>query len=143
MAAHRDLSISTSFQMCGIFTICSQCVLCFLEITYMIGMFNHKLFHKFIVPILNRYRQTSNISGTEYQNLNISRLVLQSSLPNPLKPGVKLRMKMNLEQRRQAMLQLHLNDEQCYCPLRYVLYYRGSTVTISNVYVIFENLAFR
>ena len=29
-----------------------------------------------------------------YQNLTVSRLVLQVSLPNPLKPGVKSRMKM-------------------------------------------------
>ena len=40
------------------------------------------------------YRQTSNISGTRSQNLNNSRLVLQLSLHNPLKPGVKSRMKM-------------------------------------------------
>ena len=30
----------------------------------------------------------SNISRTESQHLNVSRLVLQLSLPNPLKPGV-------------------------------------------------------
>ena len=40
------------------------------------------------------YSQISNISGTKSQNLNVSRLVLWLSLPNPLKPGVKLRMKM-------------------------------------------------
>ena len=40
-------------------------------------------------------------------NLNDYRLVLKLSFRNPLKPGVKSRMKMNLEQRRQAMLQLH------------------------------------
>ena len=38
------------------------------------------------------------------------RLVLQLSLSNPLKPSVKSRMKMQLEQRRQAMLQLHLRE---------------------------------
>ena len=37
---------------------------------------------------------------TQTQNFDVSRLILQSSLPNPLKPGVKLRMKMQLEQRR-------------------------------------------
>ena len=36
----------------------------------------------------------SNIRRTKYQNLNASRLVLQLSLPYPLKPGVKSRMKM-------------------------------------------------
>ena len=35
------------------------------------------------------YRQFSNISGTESPNINISLLILQSSKPNPLKPGVK------------------------------------------------------
>ena len=40
------------------------------------------------------YRKTSSISRTKYQNLNVSCFLLQWSLPNPLKPGVKLRMKM-------------------------------------------------
>ena len=45
------------------------------------------------------YHQTSNISHTKSQHLNVSRLVLQLSLPNLLKPGVTSRMKMYLEQR--------------------------------------------
>ena len=40
------------------------------------------------------YRKISNIRHTESQNLNDSSLVLQLSLPNLLKPGVKSRMKM-------------------------------------------------
>ena len=40
------------------------------------------------------YRQFSNIRRTQSQNINVSRLVLLLYLPNPLKPGVKLRMKM-------------------------------------------------
>ena len=40
------------------------------------------------------YRKISNIRHTNPQNVNDSRLVLQLSLPNPLKPGVKSRMKM-------------------------------------------------
>ena len=40
------------------------------------------------------YRKVSNIRRTESQYLNDSHLVLQSSLPNPMKPCVKLRMKM-------------------------------------------------
>ena len=40
------------------------------------------------------YRRFSNISRTQSQNINASHLVLQLYLPNPLKPGVKLRMKM-------------------------------------------------
>ena len=40
------------------------------------------------------YRKTSCISRTKSQNLDVPRLVLQLFLPNPLKPGVKLSMKM-------------------------------------------------
>ena len=50
------------------------------------------------------YHQFSNIRRTQSPNINVSRLVLQLSLPSPLKPHVKLRMKMLLEQRRQAPL---------------------------------------
>ena len=46
-------------------------------------------------------RKTSSINRTKSQNLNVSCLLLQWPLYNPLKPGVKLRMKMELEQRRQ------------------------------------------
>ena len=69
------------------------------------------------------YRKISHIRRTKSQNLKDSRLIfLQLSLPNPLKPGVESRMKMESEQRRQAMLQLHLRDQQVYCLLRYGLY---------------------
>ena len=64
------------------------------------------------------YHQTSNIRHTKCQRLNVSCLLLQLSLLNPLKSGVKLRMKMLLEQHWQAMLQLHLSDQQFYCLLR-------------------------
>ena len=56
------------------------------------------------------YRQVSNIRRTKSQHLKDYRTVLWLSLPNPLKPDVKSRTK-----RRQAMLQLHLNDWQFYC----------------------------
>ena len=55
------------------------------------------------------------LSRTKPQHLNVPRVVLQIYLPNPLNPGVELRMKMWMEQRRVAMLQLHLSDEQFYC----------------------------
>ena len=70
----------------------------------------------------NICRKISNIRRTKYQSLNDSRLMLQLPLPNPLKPGVMSRMKVLLEQRRQAMLQLHLSDHQFYFLLRCVLY---------------------
>ena len=40
------------------------------------------------------YRKISNIRRTKSQNLNDPRLILQLSLPNQLKPGVKWTMKM-------------------------------------------------
>ena len=40
------------------------------------------------------YRKTSSISRTKPKNLNASCILLQLSLLHPLKPGVKLRMKM-------------------------------------------------
>ena len=40
------------------------------------------------------YSKISNISRTKSPNLNVSRLVLQLCLPNPMKSGVKSRMKM-------------------------------------------------
>ena len=66
------------------------------------------------------YRQASSIKHTKSQQ-GVSCLVLLLSLPNPLKAGVKPRMKMKLEQRRTAMLQLHLSDQD-YCSLRCHLY---------------------
>ena len=74
--------------------------------------------------LTHRYHQTSHISHTKSLNLNISLLILQMSLSNPLKPGVKSRMKMKLEQRQQALLQQHLSDQQFYCLLRRSLYQR-------------------
>ena len=40
------------------------------------------------------YNETSSKRRTESKHLNVSRLVLQLSLSNPLKPGVKKRMEM-------------------------------------------------
>ena len=40
------------------------------------------------------YRQVSNIRRTKSQHLEDSRIVFRLSLPNPLKPDVKSRMKM-------------------------------------------------
>ena len=46
-----------------------------------------------------------------------------------MKSGIKSRMKMYLEQRRQAVLQLHLSDQQFYCHYG-ATYIRGFTVVI-------------
>ena len=44
--------------------------------------------------IIEIYHQTTIISQSKSQNLTVYRLVLQLSLPNSLKPGLKSRMKM-------------------------------------------------
>ena len=50
--------------------------------------------HTCIYSSVKIYRKVSNIKRTKSQNWNEAHLVLKSSLPNPLKPGVKSRMKM-------------------------------------------------
>ena len=80
--------------------------------------------HQEAVFFMCTYRKVSNISRTKSQNSNSSRLGLQLPLRNILKPSVKWGMKMWLEQRRQAMLQLHLSDQQFNGLLKCVLYYR-------------------
>ena len=45
-------------------------------------------------PNFSHYRKTCSVSRTKSQNLTVSRVVLQLSLPNPLKPGVESSMKM-------------------------------------------------
>ena len=68
----------------------------------------------------NAYLQISHFRCTKSQNLNVSHLISSRPCLNLLMPCVKSRMKMQLEQCRQAMLQLHLNDQQFYCLLRCV-----------------------
>ena len=71
---------------------------------------------------------------TKSTNLNVSCLILQLSLSNPLKRSVKLRMKMPLKQHWQAMLQLHLSDQQFYGQLSCDLYYRFDGINILRFY---------
>ena len=70
-------------------------------------------------PIIQRCyqdcRQTFDIRRTKCQNLNVSRLVLELSLRNPLKPCAKSGMKMCLEQ--QALIELHLGYQQLLIPI--------------------------
>ena len=78
---------------------------------YLNNIIPYNIFEKLNCPYQNIiYRRIFNIRRTKSPNLNVSRLVLQLSLPNPMKPSVKSRMKMWLVQRRQAMRQLHLSD---------------------------------
>ena len=51
------------------------------------------------------------------QNSNVSGLVMQFSLSNPLKPGARWGMQIKWKQRLQAILQLHLSNQPFYCLL--------------------------
>ena len=57
------------------------------------------------------YLHISNIMRTQLENVIVFRYALQLPLCILLHPGVKSKMKMYLEQRRQAMLRLHLSDQ--------------------------------
>ena len=63
------------------------------------------------MPLSHKYHKTANISCTKFQKSNDSHVIMQLSLTNPLKSGVKSRM---MEQRLSALLQLHLSDQQVY-----------------------------
>ena len=54
------------------------------------------------------YRQISFSSGTKSQNFYDYPLALS----NPLKPGIKSKMKVQSKRRRQALLQIHMSDQQ-------------------------------
>ena len=47
-----------------------------------------------LAKIYDTYRKVSNIRRTKSANSNVSHLVLQLSLPIPIKPGVKSKMKL-------------------------------------------------
>ena len=81
-----------------------------------------ELYIQYINSGMNNYRKLSNVRRIKSQTLNVSRFGLQFSLRNILKPSITWRMKMWLEQRRQAMLQLHLSDQQFNCLLKCDLY---------------------
>ena len=70
----------------------------------------------------NIYRKISNISRTKSENLNVSRLGLKFVFARYIETTFKGRMKMQLEQHRQEMPQLHLSDRQFNCLLKCVLY---------------------
>ena len=50
--------------------------------------------HKSMLPQIRTYCKTSSISRTKSKNLDVSCILVQMFSLNPLKPGVKLRMKM-------------------------------------------------
>ena len=74
-----------------------------------------------------KYCQATNIKCTKSENLNVSRLILQLSLPIPLKPGVKSRMKCswNSTDRRCSNYIWVINNFIAYKGAAYI---RGMTV---------------
>ena len=108
--------------LCGwfLYGVCDTCVIyyhpCFVQVSlehniadFMVSgkpamawhgsMFGHLQAQWTTLGPMPVYRKISNISRTKSQNLNDSHLFSQSSLPNLLRPGVKSRMKMQLEPR--------------------------------------------
>ena len=55
---------------------------------------NTTVLNKTNLYMFDMYRQVSNISRAKSQHLKDSRTAMRLSLPNPLKPDVKSRMKM-------------------------------------------------
>ena len=70
-----------------------HCLSCIYTSWYRPGLSLHKHGNQQNCYYVN-YHKISNIRRTESQHLNDSHLVLQLSVPNPLKPGAKPRMKM-------------------------------------------------
>ena len=64
---------------------------CISEVT---RSYNTRRRVRYINVHVKRYRKISSLRHTKSQKLNDSRFILQLSLPNPLKPGLKSRMKM-------------------------------------------------
>ena len=91
-----DISIVSPYDMANLLTCEKNANICLLTATEIrAGMSDYKAqqimgYNYFFLT----YRKTSSISRTKSPNLNASNLVLQLSLLNPLKPGVKSRMKM-------------------------------------------------
>ena len=58
-------------------------------------LITRKQYHvNFEMSTVYKYRKLSDIRRTKSPNLKVSRLVLQLSFPNQMKPGVKSRIKM-------------------------------------------------
>ena len=71
--------------------LCHHVTIAYKHIVILFAVIDKNMFNlsKFLI-----HRKIPNISRTETQTLNDSRLVLQLSLPNTLKSGVKSRMEM-------------------------------------------------
>ena len=65
-----------------------------IRINIMDGLILERDLEHVITSSIPDYRKIASIIRSESQNLNVSCLVFQLALPNPLKPGVESRMKM-------------------------------------------------
>ena len=125
LARRNALHLRLQKQMLKLTTICSWTkVISTVPIGSPLTKTILLLWRMALQPVGKNYHKIYCTSLTQSKNWNVSRLVLQLSLPKPLKPGVKSRMKMLLLERRQAMLHLHLSNPQSNCTLRGVLYQR-------------------
>ena len=70
-----------------------QVAVCMLNVQLTVAYWS-QLGPKILAYFYLSYRKPSSISRTKSQNLNVYCVLLQLSSPNPLKPRVKLRMKM-------------------------------------------------
>ena len=61
---------------------------------FMTGIFRRVLGFLVVFLVVYTYCQIFDMKSTKFQTFNVSRLVLQLSLRNILKPGVKPRMEM-------------------------------------------------
>ena len=83
-----------------------------------ISQYRNHWWHSLLADLLsNLYYQSRQLTK---RKCSLSPLAFV--LPNPLKSGIKSRLKILLEQHRQALLQLHKSDQQFYCLLRCDLY---------------------
>ena len=90
LSKHRNENITLNMQNTEMYLLILYHF--FYSIAHGISDFYFK--YAVFIYILLMYRKTSSISRTKFQNLNVSCILLQLSSLNPLKPGVKLRMKM-------------------------------------------------
>ena len=96
---HMKSWIRNVHKLCPILLCCHYAwfFCCYEMLSWYNSSLNHVMACSLMVALsyqLYQYRKISNIRRTKSPNLNVSRLFLQLSLPNPMKPGVKSRMKM-------------------------------------------------
>ena len=93
------------------------------------------------VAIILTYWKTGNISGTKSQKLNVSHLVLQLSLPNPLKPGWEWKCSWGSTDRQCSNYMWVINSAVTYM-LEVWLYPLSSTGSIWYLFKYINNTSY-